>query len=89
MHENSFLDENLLRCINFLVNISDSVHLEFFLSNNHIIHKEKLLQVYKFIDYIAPILINFADKNFNTKEYTNNSKKILAYTPGIDFPDQI
>jgi Bax protein len=30
--------------------------------------------------YIAPILINFADKNFNTKEYTNNSKKILAYT---------
>jgi Bax protein len=25
-------------------------------------------------------LINFADKNFNTKEYTNNSKKILAYT---------
>jgi Bax protein len=30
--------------------------------------------------YIAPILINFADKNFNTREYTNNSKKILAYT---------
>ena len=30
--------------------------------------------------YIAPILVNFADKNFNTKEYTNNSKKILAYT---------
>ena len=30
--------------------------------------------------YIAPIMINFADKNFNTKEYTNNSKKILAYT---------
>jgi Bax protein len=29
--------------------------------------------------YIVPILINFADKNFNTKEYTNNSKKILAY----------
>jgi len=25
-------------------------------------------------------LINFTDKNFNTKEYTNNSKKILAYT---------
>ena len=25
-------------------------------------------------------MINFADKNFNTKEYTNNSKKILAYT---------
>ena len=30
--------------------------------------------------YITPILINFADKNFNSKEYTNNSKKILAYT---------
>jgi Bax protein len=30
--------------------------------------------------YIAPIFINFADKNFYTKEYTNNSKKILAYT---------
>ena len=29
--------------------------------------------------YIAPILINFADKNFNTKEYTNNSKKILIF----------
>ena len=28
--------------------------------------------------YIAPIFINFADKNFYTKEYTNNSKKILA-----------
>ena len=30
--------------------------------------------------YIAPIFINFADKNFYTKEYTNNSKMILAYT---------
>jgi len=30
--------------------------------------------------YIAPILINFANKNFNSNEYTNNSKKILAYT---------
>ena len=30
--------------------------------------------------YISPILINFANNNFNTKEYTNNSKKILAYT---------
>ena len=25
-------------------------------------------------------MINFASNNFNTKEYTNNSKKILAYT---------
>ena len=30
--------------------------------------------------YVTPILINFANKNFNSKEYTNNSKKILAYT---------
>ena len=30
--------------------------------------------------YIAPIFINFADKNFNNKEFKNNSKKILAYT---------
>jgi len=30
--------------------------------------------------YITPIYINFADKNFNNKEFTNNSKKILAYT---------
>jgi Bax protein len=30
--------------------------------------------------YIAPIFINFADKNFYTKEVANNSKKILAYT---------
>ena len=27
--------------------------------------------------YIAPILINFADKSFNSKEFTNNSKNIL------------
>jgi Bax protein len=30
--------------------------------------------------YIAPVFINFADKNFNLQEYTNNSQKILAYT---------
>ena len=30
--------------------------------------------------YIDEIFINFADKNFYTKEFTNNSKKILAYT---------
>ena len=34
--------------------------------------------------YIAPLFINFADKNFYTKEYTNNSKKILAYTLNKD-----
>ena len=30
--------------------------------------------------YVLPIMINFTDNNLNTKEYTNNSKKILAYT---------
>ena len=30
--------------------------------------------------YIVPILINFAEKNIYTKEFTNDSKKILAYT---------
>ena len=30
--------------------------------------------------YIAPIFINFTDNNFNTKEFKNNSKKILVYT---------
>ena len=30
--------------------------------------------------YIVPTFINFAEKNLNTKEFTNNSKKILAYT---------
>ena len=27
--------------------------------------------------YIAPIIINFADKNFNNEEFTNNSKNVL------------
>ena len=30
--------------------------------------------------YIMPLFINFTDNNFNTKEFKNNSKKILAYT---------
>ena len=30
--------------------------------------------------YITPMFIDFAEKNLNTKEFTNNSKKILAYT---------
>jgi Bax protein len=29
--------------------------------------------------YVVPIFINFADKNFYTKEYTNSSQKILTY----------
>ena len=27
--------------------------------------------------YMAPIIINFTDKNFKTKEFTNNSKNVL------------
>ena len=30
--------------------------------------------------YITPIFITFSKKNLNNKEFTNNSKKILAYT---------
>ena len=30
--------------------------------------------------YVTPMFINFSNKNFNDKEFTNNSKKILAYT---------
>ena len=30
--------------------------------------------------YIAPIFLKFSDYNFNKREFTNNSKKILAYT---------
>jgi len=29
---------------------------------------------------VVPMVINFAEKNFKTKEFTNNSKKVLAYT---------
>ena len=34
--------------------------------------------------YIVPIFINFADKNFNKKEFTNKSKNILNYTLNKD-----
>ena len=34
--------------------------------------------------YIAPLFINFADKNFNHKEFTNNSKNILNKTLNKD-----
>ena len=30
--------------------------------------------------YIMPLFISFTEKNFNTKEFKNNSKNILAYT---------
>ena len=34
--------------------------------------------------YVAPIFVNFADKNFNNKEFTNNSKNILNNTLNKD-----
>ena len=34
--------------------------------------------------YVAPVLINFTDKNFNNKEFTNNSKNILNNTLNKD-----
>ncbi len=34
--------------------------------------------------YLAPIFINFADKNFNNEEFTNNSKNILNKTLNKD-----
>ena len=34
--------------------------------------------------YTMPIFINFADKNFNNKEFTNNSKNILNYALNKD-----
>ena len=34
--------------------------------------------------YVAPIFINFAEKNFNNKEFTNNSKNILDHTLNRD-----
>ena len=34
--------------------------------------------------YVAPIIINFTDQNFNNKEFTNNSKNILNNTLNKD-----
>ena len=38
--------------------------------------------------YITPIFINFADKNFYSKEYTNDSKKILAYALNKEYKNK-
>ena len=53
--------------LNFLKNQSIIIVSRFFLSS---------LIVISFF-YVAPIIINFANKNFNNKEFTNNSKNIL------------
>ena len=34
--------------------------------------------------YVVPIIINFTGKNFNNKEFTNNSKNILNKTLNKD-----
>ena len=38
--------------------------------------------------YITPVFLNFAKNNLNNKEFTNNSKKILAYTLNNESKDQ-
>ncbi|WP_440928326.1 glucosaminidase domain-containing protein [Candidatus Pelagibacter sp.] len=54
----------------FLKNKSFSIVSRFFLSSFIVIS----------LFYAAPIIINFTDKNFNNKEFTNNSKNILNNT---------
>ena len=54
----------------FLKNRSFNIVLRFFLSAFFVIS----------FFYSTPIFINFADKNFNNKEFTNNSKNILNNT---------
>jgi len=58
----------------FLKNKSLNIVTRFFLSSSVVI----------LFFYIAPIFINFTDKNFNNKEFTNNSKNILNYTLNKD-----
>ncbi len=54
----------------FLKNKSFNIVSRFFLSSFIVIS----------FFYVAPILINFTDKNFNNKEFTYNSKNILNNT---------
>ena len=54
----------------FLKNKISNIILRFFLSSSIVIS----------FFYITPIITNFADKNFNSKEFTNKSKYILNST---------
>ena len=63
-------NEKNIKDINYQYNKSFNAISRIFLSS---------LMIVSFF-YITPIFINFAEKNFNTKEFTNNSQKILAYT---------
>ena len=58
----------------FLKNRSLNIVLRFFLSSFILIS----------FFYVAPIIINFTDENFNNKEFTNNSKNILNNTLNKD-----
>ena len=58
----------------FLKNKGLNIVLRFFLSSFIVIS----------FFYVAPIIINFTDKNFNNKEFTNNSKNILNNTLNKD-----
>jgi len=69
--ELTFLEnEKNKKDINFQYNKSFNAISRIFLSS---------LMIVSFF-YITPIFINFAEKNFNTKEFINDSQKILAYT---------
>ena len=59
----------------FLKNKSFNIVSRFFLSSFIVIS----------FFYAAPIIINFTDKNFNNKEFTNNSKNILNKFSKFDF----
>ena len=58
----------------FLKNKSLNIVSRFFLSSFIVIS----------FFYVAPIIINFTDKNFNNNEFTNNSKNILNNTLNKD-----
>ena len=58
----------------FLKNKSFNIFFRFFLSSFVLIS----------FFYVAPMFINFADKNFNNPEFTNNSKNILNNTLNKD-----
>ena len=58
----------------FLKNKSFNIVSRFFLSSFIVI----------LFFYVTPIFINFADKNFNNREFTNNSKNILNNTLNKD-----
>ena len=60
--------------LSFLKNRSFNIVSRFFLSSFIVISSF----------YLAPIIINFTDKNFNKKEFTNNSKNILNNTLNSD-----